>query len=261
MPLPISPPPPVFVPLQPRTFYLRLTQVGGGGNPLFLNDIDVGEGGRSHGMAQHGYPRAGQVYVPTSGYIDLLMTDSVILSYEAGVIRGFIDAGRLSGEIRMGSGMHNGLANTFGWADYADSGVAQALVANTWTPLTNDTLSPTTNIDHLPTEVTKLWDPATNKLYLADLDDYDVILVRTNIVVTPVLNDCRLESRLNFNNLFNLTTNLGRLDSGAGIAYPRVDQVAFYVGSAAVAAGGATVEVRCSSDASVVVNSFFVKHL
>lgn len=263
MTLPITLPPPVFTPLQPNGIYVRLRPVGTPASPISISDIDVGEGGRRRGGNSHGYPREGQVYVPTTGYIDVIMTDSVVLSYEAGSIRGFINNGLITAEVRFGPEWYEALEQKLlGWADYNDSGAAQPLLANTWTQVTNDAAGALTNETFLPYDFTKFWDTVTNSVYLVDAAVGDVISLRTDLVVTPTLDNSKVEMRLNFPVPgFTLPVGSERLDAGAGVPYQRVHSVQFYIGFDAIRLNGCTVEVRCSSAASLACNGIFVQHL
>jgi hypothetical protein len=241
--------------------YIEVTLVGGAA-PLLIQDIVVNDLGRGRAG---GSVRAGGVYVPTTGTLELFYSSDVAASYESGVLRGFIDRGLITALFKVGSEMHRATQEWFGFMDYNDLGTIAAplaLVADTWTPLTNDGLGPQTTKTWAPTGVEELWDTVGNALLFDDLTVGDVLLFRADFTVTPTVNNARLSVRLNFPAFggFQLTKGLSSLDEGAGVAYPRVETLQFYIGSEQVLAAGATIEVLCSAAASVTVNGFFIKH-
>lgn len=246
----------------PKTLFIRLRQPGSPTSSLFLADVDVGEGGRRRGGDGSGFPREGPVYVPATGYVDLLFTDSVVLSYEAGCIRGFVNEGRLTTELLLGTDLYEALEKKLlGWGDYNDSGNIQNIDADTWTQVTNDALGPLTNETFLPPGASHFWDSGTNKIDLSDLEVGDLVNVRLDITITTEMDNARLEVQLRFTDpVFTLPLGAQRLDDGAG-TYQRIFQFAFYIGSAPIVTAGALVEVRCSSGASLVCNGVLVQHL
>jgi len=72
--------------------YIRVTHAGASTGAILLNDINSGFLRESADRVR----RPGPVYVPANGYVDLVVESTVILSYENGAIRQFVDAGELT---------------------------------------------------------------------------------------------------------------------------------------------------------------------
>ena len=79
------------MPQNPDIQYLRIRQVEGGVSPLLLDDLDT--------EANKKQPHQIPVYVPISGSVDLPLNDQVLLSYNQGTIRGFINSGRVQAQV------------------------------------------------------------------------------------------------------------------------------------------------------------------
>ena len=238
-----------------RGIYLRVTHLGTVPGSLLLADVGLGDGGRLSGI-----PRAGPHYVPYSGYIDLQYTEPVALSYISGNIRQFVDRGYLSATMVVGLEVHDAIQAWHGWANYQDSTGAQPVLADTWTGLTNDGLGAGTNTSFLPRNVPSLFDSSTNKLDLSQSRIGDVVRIRLNLDLTPSVNNSCLHLRLWFpTEGWALTRRLARMDEGAGIAYPLVEDFRFFVGSDAVITGGCQVEILTGAESSVLVNGFFIE--
>lgn len=244
--------------------FLTLTQLGSPTSSLLVTDINVGSGGRYRGGRDAGYARPGAVYVPTTGSVTLLYTSDVALSFETGVIRGFISAGRLSATFGLGDAAYEGFRSRFGWADYNDSATATTpitLTAGDWVQITNDTLGDFTNTDFLPSNATRLWDPATNTVLLDEMSLGDSFLLRADIIFNPTVNNTRLEFRIRWPGIFSLAQGLAPLGDGAGADYERYINTTFYLGSEVVRDTGAVLEVKASSGCSAQVNGFYIKNL
>jgi len=146
-----------------------------------------------------------------------------------------------------------------GWADYND-GPPQAIIADVWTPLVNNGLGPLTQLAFMPKGVTQLWDTGTNMLDLSGLRVGDIIRLRTDLVVTPTVNNSYFHTRVWFlgDGGWSLEKRNARLDSGAGIGYSMIEDLRFYIGSESTRTSGARIDVSCGSDASIQVNGFFI---
>lgn len=238
-----------------RGIYLRVTHLGVVPSSLLLADVGLGDGGRLSGV-----PRAGPHYVPYNGYINLQYTEPVALSYISGNIRQFVDRGYLSATMMAGLEVHDAIQAWHGWANYHDSSGAQPVLADVWTTLTNDGLGGGTNTTFLPRDILQLFDPVSNRLDLSRSRVGDVIRVRLNLDVTPTINNSCLHLRLWFpTEGWALTRRLARMDEGAGIAYPLVEDFRFFVGNPAVITGGCRVEILTGAESMVVVNGFFIE--
>lgn len=79
--------------------YVHLVHTGTTNKPLFLSDIYPTTDGHT------AFRRAGPVYLPVNGTIDLTYTGEVAASFETGTIRGFLDLGYLTAEVLFGDGV------------------------------------------------------------------------------------------------------------------------------------------------------------
>lgn len=73
--------------------YIRIVHTGVVNTSLLLSDVYPTTDGHT------AFRRAGPVYVPVGGSIDLVYTGEVATSFETGTIRGFIDQGYVTAEI------------------------------------------------------------------------------------------------------------------------------------------------------------------
>ncbi len=159
----------------------------------------------------------------------------------------------------MLSGQMNQAQKGSGWADYNNVGV-QAILADAWTQVENTGAGPLTNTSFLPSGVTQLWDTGTNMLDLSGLRVGDIVQFRSDMHVTPTVNNSYFHIRLWFlgDGGWPLDKRNARLDDGAGIIYPLIEDLHFYIGSESMRTSGARVEVHCGCDASILVNGFFI---
>lgn len=146
-----------------------------------------------------------------------------------------------------------------GWADY-NNGPPQAVLAGVWTQLTNNGLGALTNTAFLPKGVTKLWDTGTNMLDFSGLRVGDIVRLRSDLHVVPTVNNAYFHIRVWFlgDGGWALDKREARMDEGAGITYPLIEDLRFYIGSESMRTSGARIEVQCGCDVEVQVNGFFI---
>ena len=162
-----------------------------------------------------------------------------------------------------------------GWGDYRDTATEVTpitLLADTWTSLTcNDVGSLT---DSLPLgadgqQVTQLWDSATNRVDISELQVSQIVSVRSDFRLYPSQNNAQVDFRLFFNIpaipfSFELEKRLARLDEGADTPaagldiYKLVESLSFFIASDLVLAAEITVDIKCSVAAEAEVNGFFI---
>ena len=112
-----------------------------------------------------------------------------------------------------------------GFIDYNDTSTTASplvLLADTWTTIPNDGLGSFTNKNFLPKGVTELMDNATGAIDPTQLALGDDFIVRNDFRVSPNVNNALLKFRYQLgagSNIYNLETNLGRLDDGSGKYY------------------------------------------
>jgi len=113
-----------------------------------------------------------------------------------------------------------------GFMDYNDTSTAAsplALVADTWTTIPNDGLGAFTNKAYAPFGVTELMDTSTGAIDPTQLSLGDDIIIRNDFRVNPNVNNALLKFRYQLGagaDVYELETNLGRLDDGSGKDYP-----------------------------------------
>lgn len=109
-----------------------------------------------------------------------------------------------------------------GFADYNNNLAPYAIVANTWTDITNDGLGAYTNKNFLPLGVTELMDVLTGHFDFTELTLGDTVFIRNDFSITPNTNNSLLELRYTLGTglgTYTLEKRLDRLDSGSGIPY------------------------------------------
>lgn len=79
--------------------YVHIVHTGAVNTSILLQDIYPTTDGHT------AYRRAGPVYVPVDGAIDLTYTGEVAASFESGTLRGFIEQGYVTADVRFGDGM------------------------------------------------------------------------------------------------------------------------------------------------------------
>lgn len=79
--------------------YIHIVHTGVANTSLLLSDVYPTTDGHT------AYRRAGPVYVPVNGAVDLAYTGEVAASFESGTIRGFMDLGYVTADIRFGDGL------------------------------------------------------------------------------------------------------------------------------------------------------------
>lgn len=155
--------------------------------------------------------------------------------------------------IPVGNGTRNGFID---YNDASTSSTPIALLADTWTTLTNDGAGAFTNKSYPPTGVTELMDVSTGALDPTQLDFGDTMLIRNDFSVTPNTNNSLLELRYQLGSgagAYTLQKIVGRLDSGSGIAYRfslEPDQI--YMGDANTRDNPITLQLRLSGNGTVV---------
>lgn len=158
-----------------------------------------------------------------------------------------------------------GEAELQGYAVYNDSATETTKIvalADTWTKLTCDGLKGGTNVDHLPDNVTRLWDTTNNKVVLNELDNANYVIVRLQLKVVPAVNESVISLRVNWttqsNFQFDLVKRVGQLNEGAGIEYEISDQFVVYIGDDDSRAGSGDIEIKCEGEVSVEVDTVFI---
>jgi len=146
-----------------------------------------------------------------------------------------------------------------GIADYNDAATSVtpiALTSDTWVTVTNDGQGPATNLNYLPTGVTKLLDTTTGQFDFAELSLGDNVLVRNDFSVTPNTNNALLELRYQLGAgpaAYTLEKIVGRLDSGSGVPYRfslATDMI--YAGDSNTKDNPITLQVKLSTNGSLV---------
>ena len=112
-----------------------------------------------------------------------------------------------------------------GFIDYNDTSTTVSplvLLADTWTTIPNNGLGAFTNKNFLPKGVTELMDTSTGAIDPTQLALGDDMIIRNDFRVNPNVNNALLKFRYQLGggaSIYNLETNLGRLDDGSGKDY------------------------------------------
>ena len=92
--------------------FVRVTHAGASDGSLLLSDINDATDGPAHALT-----KAGAVYVPESGSVDLVYSGDVARSFEAGCIRAAIDGGLATATFERGDSVGQTLSFTFADGD------------------------------------------------------------------------------------------------------------------------------------------------
>jgi hypothetical protein len=155
------------------------------------------------------------------------------------------------------------IQSAFGFANYEDTETAItpiALSSNVWTNLTNNTLGPRT-VNKLPSDISTLWNPLSDKFDFSDLPLYTQMLGRFDITVTTSSNNQDIDIR-----------SLLGIGSASEYTFPLMTQVRFptdgmhhlnifngmFIGSEDIKNSPASIQIKCSGSASVVVAGWYL---
>ena len=151
-----------------------------------------------------------------------------------------------------------------GFAFYEDATTAVtpiAIVADTWTDLTNDKAGSGTITTYKPSYVSgELWDTATNTIDLDELANGKVVMIRTDFEYSPSSNNQHIDARLYFpdvpKELHFLHTDVGSHHED----HHFVNTSMFYVDSN-IQTSDVKIQVQSSGSGSVKVNGFLISVL
>lgn len=151
-----------------------------------------------------------------------------------------------------------------GFAFYEDAATAVtpiAIVADTWTDLTNDKAGSGTLTTYKPSYVSgDLWDTATNTIDLDELPNGKVVMIRTDFEYTPSSSNQHIDARLYFT---DIAKELHFLHSDMGSQHGEhhyVHTSMFYVDSN-IQTSDVKIQVQSSGAGSVKVNGFLISVL
>ena len=135
-----------------------------------------------------------------------------------------------------------------------------ALVADTWTKVTNDGTSSSTNRSHLPEGVTCIYDTTLQRIKLKELPTDGWLIFRFGVKVIPNVDNLTIKARIKytlpdgFN--FYLVSPGALLNDGAGIEYEEQFTLTFYVGDNDSKNGYGELEVRADGTCSIIDSAF-----
>ena len=92
--------------------FVRVTHAGASDGSLLLSDINDATDGPAYGLT-----KAGAVYVPESGSVDLVYSGDVARSFESGAIRAAIDGGLATATFGHGDSVGQVMSFTFADGD------------------------------------------------------------------------------------------------------------------------------------------------
>lgn len=151
------------------------------------------------------------------------------------------------------SGAYDGIAD---YNDSATSTTPITITSDTWTTITNDGQGGFTNLNYLPSGVTKLMDTSTGQFDFSELSLGDNCFIRNDFSITPNTNNALLELRYQLGvggSSYTLETIIGRLDSGSGIPYRfSLTPQMIYMGDSNTKDSPITLQVKLSTNGSLV---------
>jgi len=145
-----------------------------------------------------------------------------------------------------------------GFIDYNDTSTTAsplALLADTWTTIPNDGQGAFTNKNFAPEGVTELMD-SQGRIDPTQLSLGDDFITRNDFRVSPNVNNALLEFRYELGSgagLYQLETNIGRLDDGSGKYYRfslTTDYI--YMGDENTLNNPILLQVRLSTDGTLI---------
>ena len=160
----------------------------------------------------------------------------------------------------VGGGGEN---NTDGFEYVSDKNLENnpiALVADTWTKVTNDGTSGSTKRQHLPEGVTCIYDTDLQRIRLKELPLNGWLIFRFGVKVIPNVDNMTLKARIKYTLpdgfQFYLQAPGALLNDGAGIEYEEQFTLTFYVGDEDSKNGYGELEVRADGTGSITDCAF-----
>ena len=163
----------------------------------------------------------------------------------------------------LGGGGEN---NNDGWEYVSDKALEVtpiALVADTWTQITNDGSSSSTKRQWLPKDsgISRIYDISDNKIKLTQVPQDGHVIFRLGVKYIPNVNNTTVKTRIAWTTKSGFTFYLESADAllndGAGIEYEKQFVLPFYVGDENSQQGSGIIETRADATASVVDTAFF----
>ncbi len=152
-----------------------------------------------------------------------------------------------------------------GWADYNDFATSAAPITVTggagWVQMTNDTVGTYTNTDHLPNDVTQLWDAATDEFDFSELEVGDMVDIRLDIEITTPSNNTTVDCQLSLStgaSAFTVHMITGQDYKTAG-TFDSIVYNGIYMGSQDVIDNGGQVQVQADKTCTVIVHGWYIK--
>jgi hypothetical protein len=155
------------------------------------------------------------------------------------------------------------IARPTGFADYNDyatSLAALSVAATTWTRLPNDGLGANGRVA-LPAGIARLWNTATSQLDLTACPVNSMIDVRLDLAVTTTTANqiVRLRADLGIGGASAFSLEGAQTLFKTAGAYSLVHNMAFYIGSTALAAAPGEFRIYSDATATVRVNGWYIR--
>ena len=163
----------------------------------------------------------------------------------------------------LGGGGEN---NNDGWEYVSDKALEVtpiALTADTWTKITNDGSSSSTNRQMLPKDsgISRIYDLSDDTIRLNQVPVDGHLIFRIGVKFIPNVNNTTVKTRIAWTTQSGFTFYLESADAllndGAGIEYEKQFVLPFYVGNENSQQGSGIIEVRADATASVTDCAFF----
>ncbi len=150
-----------------------------------------------------------------------------------------------------GAALPLGLAIS-GYADFNNTGAAQALTPDTWVELRNDKLGANTIIGKMPVGVA-LDIAADGRIELTGLAIDDQIFIRHDFTVTPQTNNQTFEFTHDVGTVaYPIGTMPHKMEQGGGTASPTFNPLSYiYIGDTNTLDGGIMPKIKTTGNATV----------
>jgi hypothetical protein len=158
-----------------------------------------------------------------------------------------------------GGGSTPGQHDVDGWSYRSDSALESTNLAvepDTWTALTNDGVSSSSNMGEIPAGVTRVWDTALSQVKFDELDFGATVILRVSIESVPDVNNALMKLKLLWTArdgagveqyTFEQVAGGQENADGAGETYTNMFVIPAYVGDQVTKDGEGVLQVYCSS--------------
>lgn len=150
-------------------------------------------------------------------------------------------------------GVLGGPVQIAGFLDYNHSGASQTIQQNTWTDIQNDDGGLYGKKNFRPYGVARLMDTSSGHIMMDELNNGDILVVRSDFVINPNVNGTYVQFRLKFGagwGVYYLTRQIGSLSNGGGVDYSVEFSNVLYIGDDNTRLNPGVPQIYCSDQAT-----------